>query len=142
MCRMMYVCMMVTCINSVYVALNTAYAIVLILETDDRVPECLPRLQAAHPFRLQGKQYFHSYYACMYVCMYVCMYICIAHAYIDAYNNNCCFLLLFFCIKDTHVHLKCKVRPMLCRQLCEVTLPLNMRENHEVFALISVFVSI
>jgi hypothetical protein len=67
--------MMVTCINSVYVALNTAYAIVIILETDDRVPECLPRLQTAHPFRLQGKQYFHSYYACMYVCMHVCVYV-------------------------------------------------------------------
>ena len=31
---------------------------------------------------------------------------------------------------------------MLCRQLCEVTLPLNMRENHEVFALTRVYASI
>ena len=41
-------------------------------------------------------------------------------------------IYIYLYMKDIHVHLKCKVRPMLCRQLCEVTLPLNMRENHEV----------
>lgn len=44
-----------------------------------------------------------------------------------------CKQLFPFDYKDIHVNLKCKVRPMCCRQFCEVILPLYMREEHEVY---------
>ena len=44
-----------------------------------------------------------------------------------------CKQLVPFDYLDIHLNLKCKVRPMMCRQFCEVVLPLNMREDHEIY---------